>query len=79
MTTMSYCAIENTRSDLGVCYRVLSDLIDNEEAIGEYEQRNLSGFIQMCRDVVALYEAGLELGTIDEQGRLHWEREETDA
>lgn len=79
MTTMSYCAIENTRGDLSICYGVLEDLINNEESINEYEQRNLPGFIALCRGIVEMYDYAVEQGTIDEKGRLEFEREEIDA
>lgn len=79
MTTMSYCAIENTRSDLAICYGVLSALINDEESINEYEQRNLPGFISLCRELVEMYDYAVEQGTIDEKGRLEFEREEIDA
>jgi len=76
MPTMSYCAIENTLMDLGVCDEVLRNLIHNEEPIGEYEQDNLRAFINACREIVELYEQGLRDGVIDKNGRLQSEQED---
>ena len=73
MPTMSYCAIENTLMDLGVCDEVLRNLIHNEEPIGEYEQDNLRAFINACREIVALYDEGVRDGIIDKNGRLQSE------
>lgn len=70
MPTMSYCAIENTLEDLNVCYDKLYALIHEEESINEDEQSNLPEFIRVCRDIVKMYDRGVNDGFIFGDGSL---------
>jgi hypothetical protein len=73
---MSYCAIENTVEDLTICDEVLRDLIYFQKPIGEYEQDSLPAFINMCRELIELYDEGVRDGIIDKNGRLQSEQED---
>jgi hypothetical protein len=67
---MTYCVIENTNTDAWQCVEKLKDLIDNGEEINEYEQKRLTSLIEACRQIVAIYEEGIENNIIDENGAL---------
>lgn len=84
MPTQSYCAIENTLEDLNVCSDVLYQLIHEEEPINEYEREHLPAFIQTCRDIVKMYDRGINDGLIFADGSIcsadeEEEDEETEA
>jgi len=70
MPTMSYCAIENTLEDLEVCYDKLYALIHEEEPINEDEQDKLPAFIQLCRNIVKMYDRGINDGFIFADGSI---------
>ena len=70
MPSMSYCVIENTNTDAWQCVAKLEDLVQNGEEINEYEQAKLPNLIEACRQIVALYEEGIENNIIDENGAL---------
>jgi hypothetical protein len=70
MPSQSYCVIENTNTDAWQCVEKLEDLVQNGEEINEYEQKRLKSLIEACRQIVAIYEEGIEEGIIDENGAL---------
>jgi hypothetical protein len=67
---MTYCVIENTNTDAWQCVAKLEDLVQNGEEINEYEQKRLKSLVEACRQIVALYEEGIENDIIDENGAL---------
>jgi hypothetical protein len=67
---MTYCVIENTATDAWQCVAKLEDLVQNGEEINEYEQKRLKSLIEACRQIVSLYEEGVENDIIDENGAL---------
>lgn len=70
MPSMTYCVIENTNTDAWQCVAKLEDLVQNGEEINEYEQKRLKSLVEACRQIVALYEEGIENDIIDENGAL---------
>ena len=70
MPSMTYCVIENTNTDAWQCVEKLKDLIDNGEEINEYEQKRLTSLIEACRQIIGIYEDGINDGVIDEDGKL---------
>ena len=70
MPTMSYCAIENTLSDLGVVQEVIDRLINDGDSINEYEQRCFSALLETMRTLVEQIDNAIDDGIIDENGAL---------
>jgi len=70
MGTMSYCSIENSLDCLGTALESLERLVNEDTPINEYEQQHLMGLVATCKLFIELYEAGMEDGTIDEDGKL---------
>jgi hypothetical protein len=67
---MSYCAIENTLSDLGVVQEVIDRLINDGDSINEYEQRCFSALLETMRTLVEQIDNAIDDGIIDENGAL---------
>ena len=71
MPTMSYCAIENTLTDLGVVQEVVDRLIQDGDSINEYEQRCFSALLETMRTLVEQIDNAIDDGIIDENGKLN--------
>ena len=57
MANMSYCAVENTASDVGQVLDLMGDYDSVEEwvaSLGEYEKNSLPSLIRQCREIVEL-------------------------
>ena len=54
MGTMSYCAIENVRSDMGSALDQMEKFVDGDN-LNEYERRNMAGLANGCIEYLQLF------------------------
>ena len=59
MGTMSYCAIENVRSDMGSALEQMKKFIDGDN-LNEYERRNMGGLANGCIEYLQLFLTAVE-------------------
>ena len=52
MPTMSYCAFENTSSDLEVCLDKIKESPNFLEDASEYERDGLETLLELCEEIV---------------------------
>ena len=53
MGTMSYCAIENVRNDMGSAIEQMEKFVDGDD-LNQYERNNMSGLANGCIEYLTL-------------------------